>query len=467
MTSRFWLFMALGGMEVCYLWAALALLNGWAASGQLHPLWLMPLYAVGAGLSWVLRRFRRPLRYPAAVAGTALALLLAIYVHFYTAQPLQDTAWLGSLLTAFNPVTAPGFPTQGVLLGMGLVLVWRGWVLAHTHPDTSGCLAQFQMGAAMFLLVFLAASQTGIAVEPWLPAVLVFIALSLWGLGLVRSREGKEWGADRSAWGGVLAATIALVLLAGGAVAVWLTPEVLQWPLRGLKALGALLMAIVDWLMGLLPAPEVSEVPEGAPPMDVLAAEAEATRMFALPEWLRRLLRGGLVVLMLGLVLAAIASVSAQVWGRVRRGLAGDAEPIPGGFRADLLSWLRGLKARLLRAILRRGGAPPEGPLTTPRQIYRSLLRAGARAGWPRLPHQTPLEYRATLTTTLTTGHDDLTAITATYVQARYGLHCLAPSPEEERQLSESWHRLRQLLKRSRLQRSPLSPIMGHEASNQ
>ena len=454
------LLLALGGMELAYLWAALAFLDVRAAGGQLHLVWVLPLYAVGVGTSWGLGGLRRPLRYPLAFTGLALAVLVSAYVHFYTSQPLLDPHWLGSLLASFNPVAAQELPAQGVMLAMGLVLVWRGWVLSRTRAGAAACMARFQFGAAIFLMVFLSASLMEMEARAWLPPLYVFMALSLGSLGLARAGGSRGWGPATRLWGGVLAATVLLVMVAGLVVAAWLTPEVLQWPLRAMKALGALLMAAVDWFMNLLPAPgPAPEMPAGMPQGDIAGAEDDVRLLLVMPEWLRRLLRGMLTVLMLGLLLAALASVSAQAWGRLRRGLAGEAEPLPGAFRADLLSWLRGIRRWVLRVLLHRGGMGGVGPLTSPRQVYRSLLRRSARAGWARLPAQTPTEYQAALATALPSGHDDLKAITGAYLRARYGLR--PPIPEEGRQVWERWRRLRPLLKRRRLLGEPPTLNIG------
>jgi hypothetical protein len=66
------------------------------------------------------------------------------------------------------------------------------------------------------------------------------------------------------------------------------------------------------------------------------------------------------------------------------------------------------------------GRAEWSGTLSV-RQIYTRFLALGGTLGYPRAPQQTPVEYLAIVSTAMPSLRDDFRAITAAYLEARYG----------------------------------------------
>jgi hypothetical protein len=78
------------------------------------------------------------------------------------------------------------------------------------------------------------------------------------------------------------------------------------------------------------------------------------------------------------------------------------------------------------------------------RVLYRLLLRRAARSGLSRRPEATPWEYREALSSRWPEMEDDFTAITATYLQARYG--SLPPSRESLDEVKRRSRRVQRFL---------------------
>jgi hypothetical protein len=78
----------------------------------------------------------------------------------------------------------------------------------------------------------------------------------------------------------------------------------------------------------------------------------------------------------------------------------------------------------------------------TPRELYRELLRLGARAGQPRSPDETPNEYERALArvTSLASGENEIRTLTGVYVQDRYG-----PEPPESAHVGSALEALERL----------------------
>lgn len=137
-------------------------------------------------------------------------------------------------------------------------------------------------------------------------------------------------------------------------------------------------------------------------------------------------------------------------------------------FFRGLLSRLRGLATaigeRLPTLRPRRIAASPLGAsgrrlrlpgARTPREqvirYYLSLIRRAESQGLPRRPSQTPDEYARALDERVPDAHPDLTALTASFVEARYSRHEVTPGASG--QARGHWERLRDALRRWQRQR--------------
>jgi hypothetical protein len=170
-----------------------------------------------------------------------------------------------------------------------------------------------------------------------------------------------------------------------------------------------------------------------------------------MPEPVRSGLRIGLNILMGGFLLFALWRASSEIFGWLRRRLAGMAgaeyETMPGAFRADFLGLLKRILYKLLGLKMpfqRRAGTEAVIPeVASVRQIYRQLVRWAAAGGHPRQVFQTPYEYCRVLANLLPEAVEDLDLVTRRYVGARYGGRL--SSTDEIDELSRAWHRIKHI----------------------
>jgi hypothetical protein len=140
-------------------------------------------------------------------------------------------------------------------------------------------------------------------------------------------------------------------------------------------------------------------------------------------------------------VILAVAATVLLVRGFVRRFAAARAEQALDDERISLWSW-RAWFAELRRAVAARLARRPRPSSSTPsaaaalradrerttdmRQVYRDLLAWAARRGHPRAPATTAIELERQLTAAGAAPAKDLAAVTAAYLDARYGERALA-----------------------------------------
>ena len=122
-----------------------------------------------------------------------------------------------------------------------------------------------------------------------------------------------------------------------------------------------------------------------------------------------------------------------------------------GLFIAQLKGWLLRLLARFRRSAPAAedeveddlaslaGKAGWEGTLSV-RRIYVHLLRSARSAGYPRAPQQTSTEYLRVLSEALPDIRPELQAITAAYIEARYGPHPVTPLAVHS--ANEAWRKI-------------------------
>jgi hypothetical protein len=79
------------------------------------------------------------------------------------------------------------------------------------------------------------------------------------------------------------------------------------------------------------------------------------------------------------------------------------------------------------------------------RYFYRSTLQRAARRGIGRRGSQTPYEYSADLTRRIPELHDDIDALTSSFVAAEYSPR--SPNPAQTSVARRAWGRLRRVLR--------------------
>jgi hypothetical protein len=191
------------------------------------------------------------------------------------------------------------------------------------------------------------------------------------------------------------------------------------------------------------------------PAMPPVPAEPPVwTKLFRLPEWVRRVGSIAMITIWMILILAALWSVSSQILHWLRQRLEGmsevEVEPMSGAFFDDLLALLKGiflLVSRFFRFLSRpfrhkesAHAASPE--ISSIRAIYRRMMDWAASAGCPRNAAQTPYEYLRVLAQWLPEAGEDFAFITNHYVLVRYG-DCF-PSHGTLNQVKTTLEKLRQ-----------------------
>jgi len=447
------LYAAIMGMEGCWLYAFMALLNKQVAGGRLSVPGILLLYP----LAFVCNRLLQQLRWPKAGNWSvswlawALAMLLVVKVQMFGDLPLTDTAWLLSLHRSIAGVIYNFKPELLLLLSTGVVW-WMGRRLAYLKVDFGAMLSEFQFGVSILIIAFFAVSQLSVELTNAVSVALVFFLFALSGISIAHAMEGTSWlsGLYQGHWSGLLLVSISLVLLLGLLIGSVITPDFLQLVIAAVKWVLHLILKVIAFLVSLLPRPEPGEPP---PPMPAMPAPepAEQFRLWRMPESVRSALRIGWTVMVIGILLFSLWRLSSDIFRWLRHRLAGMAgaefEPLPGAFKADLLSLLKRMLSRLrglrlpFRLGLKADAVLPD--IASVRQMYRQFLRWAAAGGYPRHMSQTPNEYFHRLAGLLPEAEGDLDVITRQYGKVRYGASL--PTEGELHRMSRSWHRVRQI----------------------
>lgn len=385
------------------------------------------------------------------IAAFVVALLAVTWWELYRELSLLDPSWLGLLLADSNGATERA-AALGWLWGLGLLIWARGSYVARARVDSSGTTSRF-IGGLLFLLGLVV--WAGIDSVGQIDASALLAAYLLFGLAGVASArleatvEGRAGRVDpRWRWQS-LALSGLLVVLGFGLVLLGLPllAQLASWLWNWIAySLAPALWELVMWiirLLGMDQPPEVLPEPveKTAPPFQV------ADRPLSTPEWLAELARLMFNLSWIALILYAVylAVRHRFSWRGPRR--AGD--PVRERMPWSLRSWLVSILLPLLRLLASRWPAltrwvsrlaAREDAGWTVRRIYRRLLGWGASHGSAREAWVTPSEYSLLLSSRWPALRDDFHAITASYLQARYGGFA---TPEEELQeVLQGWLRI-------------------------
>jgi len=445
------LYVTIMGMESCWLYALIALLNKQVAGGHLSTLGLLLLYPLAFGFNKLIQQLRWPqvgLRSTSWLAW-AVGMLLMMKTQMYSGAALSDPAWLMALPQAIAEVLYT-FKPELIILVSSAVMWWLGRRLANLRINFATSVSEFQFGLAILLITFFVTSQLRVDLADSVPIALIFFVFALLGISIAHAQESTSWlsGLYQGHWSGLLLVSIGLILILGLLISSVVTPDLLKLVLAALKWVWGLIIKVIAFIASLFPEPEPGELPP-AMPMPKMELD-EGFKMWTMPESLRSGLGLGLGIMWLGLILIALWRVSSQIFGWLRHKLASmaeaEVEPLPGAFRADFLSLLKRILLKLLRVRLPfqlRGKSVSILPeVASIKQIYRQLLRWAAAGGLPRRTYQTPYEYLYTLVDLLPQAQEDLNFITQQYVATRYGTSL--PNEDALHQSRQSLQRIRQ-----------------------
>jgi hypothetical protein len=453
------LFLAVAGAEACWIYIALVLLDVKAAQGTLPILGLLSFYPLAFVLGKTLRSVRggKILRFLLNWALWCVWFLAVAKHHTAPFADLLEPAWLQALGSGILQVSPFLSSQQIILVGSGL-LWWLGGRLVHLRLDFATSLTEFQFGVAMLLILFFFESMWNLSLPGLVPVTMIFFVFSFAGTAVTHAREGAGWlsGPFRSRWMSLLVFALLFSLVGGMLIGALVKPDILKLILSLLTAachfLWDLVVRLVTFLANLFSSHEPTPLPamptpapSGRPP--------EWTKIFRIPEWVRRV--GGIVMMIMwaALILAALWSVSSQVLHWLRQRLDSmnevEVEPMSGAFLDDLLHLFRGLfllASRFFRFLSRPFRSKRRDPVTSPeissiRAIYRRMVDWAASAGYPRNAAQTPYEYLHVLAQWLPEAGEEFAFITNHYVLVRYG-DCF-PTHDTLGQVKATWEKLK------------------------
>ena len=446
------LYLTMAGIEACWLYALLAIINDRGAGGQLSVFGLLLLYPTAFFLNvlflWL--GWHALLRNIIHATVGAVALLLTVKLQLFSSLPMSDPAWLRALPQALSSIFYSFSPELWILVASGLVW-WLGRRLAQTRVTFVAAVAEFQFGLFFLLILFFFAATFEVKIPNAVPLALVFFLFSLVGISIAHAEEGESWLSRlrQGHWLPLLFATIGVILVLGLLIGSLLTPDFIQIIANAIvwvwNFLWDLFLRLMLFIARFFPEPKPSGMPDVFPPQQDETGGFHIEELF--PEWLRNAIRLGWSILMIGILVFALWRMFSQIFSWMRRRFGGRAEAeyesMPGAFKADFLGFLKRLFYRILGLKLVRWQKKVEAPkISSIRQIYRQLLSWAATQGYPRLAFQTPYEYLYRLEAALPESREPLEFITQSYVSARYGRY--APSEAELNQLKESWHQVKQ-----------------------
>ncbi|MFP3975542.1 MAG: DUF4129 domain-containing protein [Dehalococcoidia bacterium] len=445
------LYVTVLGVESCWLYAWMALLNKQVAEGKLAVSGLLLLYPVAFVFNLLLSRVRWPraCNWGVCWVGWIVAMLLTVKTQMFAGMALSNTEWL--LATGKSiPQVIYGFRPELLILLSTAVIWWLGRRISYTRVDFRILVSEFQFGILLLVIAFFSTSQLVGELSYPIPLTLAFFMFALTGISIAHGLEGTSWlsGLNQGHWFGLLLIAIGLILAVGFLIGLAVTPDLLQLFVTAIKWVWGLVVKALAFLASLLPGSEPAEPP---PPPTTPMPDTGASEGFnwSIPESVRSGLSIALGIFWLGLMIVALWRLSSEIFSWMRRRLAGmggaEVESMPGAFRADLKNLLKMILSRLLNLRLPfrlKGRGRVASPETeSVRQIYRQLLRWSAAAGYPRHISQTPYEFLSSLEGVVPEAQNELEAITQQYVRTRYGASSV--TGEELQRLKQTWHNVK------------------------
>ena len=201
------LYIAVLGMDGCWLYALLTLLEMKVAGDYLSVLGILLLYPVAFLFNWLLRSLRWPRACLWSVSWLAwvVSMLLIIKFQVFGHLPLSDPAWLLSIPHSITQVIYTFRPELLILISTG-VLWWLGQRLAYLSVNFVGLVSKFQFGLLILAFTLLIAPPLEVTLNGQVPITLAFFLFALLGISVAHALEGTGWlsGLNQGHWGGLL-----------------------------------------------------------------------------------------------------------------------------------------------------------------------------------------------------------------------------------------------------------------------
>lgn len=463
------IYVALAAAEACWLAPLLLALSQRTSPHPPLLLWL-GVAVLLLGFSYVYRALLAANLSPRLQQGLLAAALLAIVLFFWRFH-LNSSSGATALSWLVEPFRRlvdelDVMPGEWVVATV-LPLLWvRGILLARRSLSVKSVGFGFRLGVVLLIGVALAARLLSAPDASGFVVAYFFFALVAVALARVEQVSNLPSSSPvgfSGFWIGSTVVAVGGLVLLSMAVAVFFSGDGLRQVLRWLQpvwlalgfvlaALGALVLFLAEWLLGLF-AIDISDIGLGF--RDALRRLGELFVAGApppqAPEPFRPpILAATQVALTVGVPLLIVLIVALVTWQRLRRNRrdrAGDTHESLLSARAvarNLLDLLRSGRDRLgdLAGLVDRFGVGQRFlSAVSIRRIYANLLRLATRAGYPRTATQTPFEYLETLYEALPGSEADVQRITQAYVDAHYGR--VPDTREELQRIRDCWERVR------------------------
>jgi hypothetical protein len=450
------LYLATAMMELCWIYALVALMNGKGIPENLSIISLITAYPIAFGTSLILHRLKlhRIARRAISWLIWLIVLLLMLKLLLYGGTAWADSAWLLAIPRAVGQIFTVFRAELLIVIGT-IILWWFGSRLAGLKMNFRTLVIEFQFGLPLLLVFFIIAFLLDINIGS-IPLALLFFFFALLGLSISHAQEGSVWlsGIYRGHWAGLLIISITVVLGLGLLIGLLINHNFIQLILTGLNWVWDIVTKVISWLVSLFPAEQPSPVEPPVLPVTP-TNPGEGTEYSRLPEQVRKIIGGGVVLVLLVLCLVALWRTATLIYNRLTKRAVSNVEieTLRGGFKADLFRLLRWL-AKVFKIKLSRKQKSVRPEVITVRHLYRQLLHWTITKGLPRKSSQTPDEYLAILTNRLPEVSSDLSNITRLYNGVRYGRQI--PKENEIKELKRNWQRIK-LVQTSRPVVEPVS----------
>ena len=456
---------AVFGMEITCLYLLLQVANR-TVNERLSVMGLLVIFIVSFMIFksfGYLIKSRRLINLICWIIGWPLIFLITLKIQLFPQIPIDDLTWMNSIPLAFVKILTSFDPV--LLLILSSAVLWRlGARLATKTWDFPAVLSEFQFSLIVLILNFFIAHLTSTELKLALPLTLVYFAFGLIGIAIARDHENRWWSSSLKQWHWpvMLLFSVGLILLVGMLIGIFLSPELLQLIIKGLKWIWHVFDIFMQWLATLIPHSLNPDETLGAPEMPGGQIPPE-DETFHFPEWLVSTFKIFWTVLVVSLLIIAIWRITSYIMAWMLR-TASNSGAVHESLRVNpWREWWNSIK-RFLCSFKIKKRQPVEKSLSTPeafliRQIYAQWLRWMTKAGFPRKQAQTPLEYQSEVEGIFGNQQEAVKEMTHQYMLVRYG--AASPSSNEIERIKEKWS----ILKSKNLKNTPKgSRINGNDA---
>ena len=373
---------------------------------------------------------------------------LAAKIMLFPDSALTQSDWLLALPRALAYVLYET-RTAELLLSLGSAAAWYLGSRLTTGPVSyERLLGQFQLGIVMLFTALL----VSYGFESLLPRagllVVCFFAVALTGISSARSAEQRASNGGPSH---ITTSVVTLVVMVSGIgilIGAIATPGLIDTLIGAAKYVTHLLGEAVAYVASLIPQPEYTPAEPEVSSTGDDSALREFYKSLPVSAILRRALFIGWLAIVLGLLFIALWRLCSVLLERLRRLQAGsgeERESLDSGLLADLVALFLALQNRVdtlvrrLRTAIQQLSGKRE-PASARTVYLRFSSWAGKRVA-RREPWQSPHEYMRVLATLIPEATPDLSFVTESYVQARYGVW--TPDPDTVDQMAQATKRIR------------------------